>query len=145
VLILLTGKQGFTLIEILISVVLIGIIVSFTVPSFNQLLVSITGDTTGRQLTSNLEKIKTQAVIKDKPQQVKIKGDNLVYTSSSGEKLEFGSGIKDLKLADGETKITFFPDGTSSGGKLLVTTTSEIKLVVKIEQVTGEIRLEEAE
>ena len=143
-LMLLIGKeQGFTLVEILLAVILIGLVVGIILPNFNQLLESVEQKSAQRQVVNLLQKLKSKAITAGQKQRVSIKEQQFIYYTQAGEKMTVEHGIKAIKLQSGSQPICFYPNGSSSGGQLLLITDQGLKIRIKIDKITGRAVVEE--
>jgi general secretion pathway protein H len=143
---LLTGnrEQGFTVLEVVVCLLLMGLAVSLVMPSFQSLLTSITGATVSRKVVKFCQQIRSRAIRADEAQQVVIKDNKLIYEAKEGETFILEEQIRAVSLQEAEDKkISFFPDGSSSGGEITVTTDQNEKFTVIIDPITGKCRLEE--
>ena len=138
-LMLLTGKQeGFTLIEIIVAVVLLGIVVGVTLPNFAALMETIDFKTTSRKVINLFNKVGQKAITAGQKQEVVVEKNQLLYHSPSGEKHVFSKGIREIKVNEGQTPICFYPNGSSSGANLLFVTKEGQKIEVTIDKITAQ-------
>ncbi|MBM7623784.1 prepilin-type N-terminal cleavage/methylation domain-containing protein [Sporohalobacter salinus] len=135
---LIGSNKGFTLIEILIAVVLIGVVVGITLPNFAGLMKTIDFKTTSRKVINLFNKLSVKAITDGQKQEVKIEKNQLIYRSPSGRKQVFGKEIREIKLSKGRTPICFYPNGSSSGANLLLVTNEGQKIEVTIDKITAE-------
>lgn len=141
---LLIGKQqGFTLVEILLALVVIGLVVGIILPNFNQLVESVEQKAANRQVVNLLQKLKKQAVTTGQKQEVMIKQQQFVYYTQAGEEITWGRGIKTVKVQSGAQPICFYPNGSSSGAQLLLITATGSRIKIKIDKITGQVIVEE--
>ncbi|TDX53279.1 pilus assembly FimT family protein [Orenia marismortui] len=142
--ILLTGKEkGFTLLEVLISIVLITLIIGIVLPAFDILFDSVTGKTTERKVINLFAKIRNKAITSNSKQSILVVDDTLIYQGDNGEKIKFNKAIKRItvnnkKEDSSEGKmIHFFPNGTSSGASLNFVMNNDREFELVIDKVTG--------
>ncbi|WP_018248978.1 pilus assembly FimT family protein [Orenia marismortui] len=142
--ILLTGKEkGFTLLEVLISIVLITLIIGIVLPAFDILFDSVTGKTTERKVINLFAKIRNKAITSNSKQSILVVDDTLIYQGDNGEKIKFNKAIKRITVnnkkedsSEGKT-IRFFPNGTSSGASLNFVMNNDKEFELVIDKVTG--------
>jgi len=134
---LLTGKEGFTLIEVLVVVILIGIILSVAIPSFGSLLDSVELRSTSRKVIEILTELRVKAISEYSTESVELANDKLFYQDKAGELIEFNKGIKLIRKVKEDKKISFFADGSSSGGEFVVVTANNQEFRVKVNPITG--------
>ncbi|OCL27226.1 hypothetical protein U472_07080 [Orenia metallireducens] len=139
---LLTGKGGFTLIEVLVVVILIGVILGVALPSFGKLLESVELRSTSRKVIEILNQLRVKAISEYSTESLKLADDKLIYQDRSGELIEFSKGIKLIKKAEEDKQISFFADGSSSGGEFNVVTANSQEFKVKVNPITGLASLE---
>ena len=140
---LLIGKQkAFTLIEVVIGLVLMGLIVGITLPNFNQLLASVDQKAANRQVINLFNELKSKAVTEGQKQSVEIKNNRFIY-NPGGEKVVFGRGIKKVKINSGSNPIYFYPNGSCSGAQLLLITNNGHKIKVHLDKITAQTTVEE--
>ena len=142
----LIGKQeAFTLIEVLLALILMGLIVGITLPNFNQLLESVDHKAANRQVINLFKKMQSKAVTSGRKQEIILKQEQFVYYTQAGEKITFGRGIKEIKLKKGSNPICFYPNGRSSGVQLLLITDTGNKMNINLDKITAQAVVEELE
>ncbi|PRX30488.1 general secretion pathway protein H [Orenia metallireducens] len=134
---LLTGKDAFTLIEVLVVVILIGIILGVSLPSFGKLLDSVELRSTSRKVIQLLTQLRVKAISEYSTESLELADDRLIYQDRSGELIEFSKGIKVIRDLKEDNEICFFADGSSSGGEFIVVTANNQEFRVKINPITG--------
>lgn len=141
----ITGKQqGFTLLEVVIVLILMGITIGIILPSFDAVFDSMADKTTQRKVINLFERIRNEAITSNTTQVIEVNSDRLIYKSKIGEELDFSEGIKRVRLKNKkEDEISFAPDGTSSGGILNFTLDNGNEFNLIIDSVDGEVELEE--
>ena len=142
---LLTGKEeGFTLLEITVCLLLLGIAAALIIPSFNSLLMSISEETTSRKVVSLFNQVRGRAIEAGEIQEIVIKENKFIYETGEGEEFSLEEEIEDISLREAEEdKISFFPDGTSTGGEVVVTTKQDQQFKVVVDPVSGKSRVED--
>gem|GEM_PF-3798120 len=137
--ILQTGNQdaGFTMLEIIIIMVIIGVALAILTPAFNNYLQGIEVKTDQRKVINLLEVARNKAITTGKEQVVGIKNGNLVILKPDEKEETLEVKTTALWPIEGSQEITFYPDGTSSGGSFLFTYQDTGKLILSINQVTG--------
>ncbi len=146
-LILVTGNEsGFTLIEVIISIILVGIMLGLILPSFGGFVDSIEEKTIQRKILKLFNQARVEAITTSSVTSVLIKGNDLCYRSSNGEVLNLSQGIKEIELMeDKKDQIYFFPDSRSSGGRVKIKLSDQKYLTLKIDPSTGKTELGEAD
>jgi type IV fimbrial biogenesis protein FimT len=141
----ISWARGFTLVEILVTIALIGIISAIAIPDWGTLLPTFRLNGATRQIQSELHRIKMKAVTENVNFQLVYSENGQTYqVKRNGAELETKSlpeGIK-LRTATSPLTLEFTPRGTpSSAGTVTVklcNTKGEGKNVVV--RATGRIR-----
>lgn len=113
----LMNKKGFTLVELMIVVVILGILVAVAVPIFN----SVTKNARTKSCKSNMR------VIKGNLEQYQATGNN-------GDEVVFATGDTDLAATTPATLMSLF-----DGGKFPVCPTNDAAYTVKVTNTSGVI------
>lgn len=140
------NEKGFTLIEILIAVVLLGIALSIVTPALGKFMKSVEIKGSQRKIVKLLKEAHNSAVKNNRPEVVKIKSSKLYYQDpvDKGEKIVIHLDSVNLKITSNIDKIVFYPDGTSSGGKLTIIYNNQERHNLIIDKITGEPEWSEA-
>jgi len=138
---LLTGKKGFTLLEVLIVLIIMGVVTGFLLPNFDTIHRSIQLNLRERKLINLFRQARKQAITANKPQKIEVRGTSFLYQPSDAEFVEFNQGIVKIELIENsEDIIIFYPDGTSSGAELIIHLENEQKLKFKIDTISGNLK-----
>lgn len=137
------STKGLTLIEVLLALVIMGLIISITLPNFNQLLESVDQKAARRQMVNLFNKLQRKAVTAAQIEKVRIENNRLIYRNSAGEKTVFGRGMQQIKLEKGSNPLSFYPNGSSSGVQLLLITNNGNKIKIEVDKITGQTTVEE--
>ncbi len=134
------GVTGFTMVEMLVVLFLIGLMLSIAVPSFIHTVETLKFKATARKIVSTLRYARNTAVFKQMSQAVGFDIDNNLYYLG-GQKIDededpLSRNIKTFKLPSdvsiksmemvkeriesGKGNILFYPDGSSSSGAIIV-------------------------
>ena len=136
--------MGFTLIEILVTMVLIGLLTSLAAPRFAAMLPGANLRQTTMLLAANLRGARNKSIAQGKAVAISFDPEGRHYGSSSGsvdsvwpEKVQFEIVVPDSMLNEQEQpKIWFYPDGSSSGGEILCTSAGR-SYQVKVNWLAG--------
>lgn len=130
------NTKGFTLIELIVVLVIIGLTTVLTVPALSRQLNSLKLKTSAREMSAIARHVREQAILKQFPQWVGLDlGKDLYWVGEGIAEEEFDSENKKKKIvtlpAEVDLKgfewmnkveditanwIQFYPDGSSSGG-----------------------------
>lgn len=146
--------QGFSLIELIIVLVIIGLVLLLASPVFTKGINSIRLKTAVRELSSTLRHARSLAVSIGKEQAVHIDVETGRYwiTDRVSEPHELPQGIRFLNVTSGgkeftsgKSEITFYPVGNSNGGSINLGDeqneyTIEAKLITGVVEVHSEKR-----
>jgi general secretion pathway protein H len=140
----ISKEEGFTLLELTIVIVLMGIVLAMVLPTFDLLFDSITGKSTERKIFNIVEKVRDQAIISNQEQTILVKDNKLIYRDNAGIEEAFNEGIKRIELKQVEDKkITFYPNRTNSGGVLRGVLANNQEFSLSINPLNGQLSLEE--
>lgn len=154
-------QSGFTLIEMISVIVLIGLFMALATPFVMTTLERIQGDSSVRKLTSTLASTRSQAVATKTSLIFQGNLDQNQYwvidpeTEESSEVMELDRMIQFREFNDGENSlhkgifsVTFYPLGNTSGGAILLEPTSTNNdapsFLLTIDPVTGKPYLQHA-
>ncbi len=131
------NKKGFTLIEVLMVFVLIGLTISIVVPNIGKTYDKIKFRSETKKVHELVQKIKFHAFYYQKNISISEEGNRLLIEGFDISTEE----IPELQY-EVEDEIRFSPNGISSGGEILIYFKNRPKTSVKIEKFSGKIKLE---
>jgi len=122
------AQRGFTLLELIVVLFLIGLILALVAPRINTGLATITLKSSARRIVSRLAYARYQAIVKRVPYQVIFDQERESYYLQEGERSPSEEGTppaEEIKLPAGlrwreGTSVIFYPNGSSSGGKIVL-------------------------
>ncbi|WP_230868810.1 pilus assembly FimT family protein [Iocasia frigidifontis] len=137
---LLTGRErGTTLIEVLILMMLIAVVSAVIIPSFGGLKDSIMVNTYQRKIDRYFNIIRRSAVNSGQEETINLGRNNISCNLSNGESLKLDFADENILTLEYEEKqIIFYPDGTSSGGEILLVFNKKERYYFQINSITGE-------
>lgn len=143
---ILNSKKGFSLLELLVVLFIIGLAVSVVFPVLEKGLSSIRLKTSAREVAAALREARSLAVSKCERQVLNIDVDEGKYwlNADASDAHELAPNVRFLSVQvqgsefrEGKPGIVFFPLGNSSGGTITVSGEREIKGRIEARLVTG--------
>jgi general secretion pathway protein H len=149
---LVRGEKGFTLLELILVVALIGISSGIVVARFYHGADQVGLKTSAKEVSASLRYSRNHAVYERRPYVVIMNrtGYSIYTTVPSAEgaaevrrvvKRALASGISADTGEEGEIRIDFFPLGDSTGGQIKLINRDGSKIFIRVEQVTGRVRI----
>lgn len=144
----LRSHQGFTLVELLVVLLIIGVLMSFAPAAFHRISPRIEMMSSARQVAGLLREARSQAIRDNRDAVVIIDTEERWYRlARSSHQLDDAIRVE-LTTASSETLgekvggIRFFPDGTSTGGRVTLSK-NERKYDIDVDWLTGVVRISE--
>jgi general secretion pathway protein H len=143
-----SSDSGFTLLELLVVLGIMGLIYGLAVPIYSKFLPSVTLNSTAEEVVSDLRRSRLKAILSGKPVTFILQENGEGY-SLPDLKIDKQTKGVDLSFQGKERqKIIFTPDG-KNGGFILVLTTGETESqrIRKItsDWITGRISMVDTE
>lgn len=143
------ASAGFTLIEILVTMFVIGLITSLTAPRFAAMMPGAELRRTTLQLAADLRGARNKSIAEGRAVAVSFDSEGRTYVSSPGgiasgwpEKVQLEITVPDNMVSDDEQPtILFYPDGSSTGGEVLCSTNGR-SYRVKVNWLAGWVSVE---
>ena len=139
---------GFTLVELLVVLVIMGLITAIAAPYFGRLAPRLEARATAREVVSVLRSARGLAIRDNREVAVVVDLEDRFMAIGADRRLEFGPrmGVRLLtgtaELIDGGSgRIRFYPDGTSTGGRVTVSDDGR-DYDVRIEWLTGRVTVD---
>lgn len=147
---MMRASAGFTLFEIIIALLLVGIITAVTVPVFFGNTLAADPRTIAGELADDMRRMRNQAMAEN--------DDRLVAFDSRSRSISInGEAARSLPpnitmtlntaasehLDDGIQRIRFFADGTSTGGAIVIAD-QRVGYRVAVDWLTGRVRIVDA-
>lgn len=139
------GSTGFTLIEMLVVLAMLAVVAALIGPAIGGALFAPTPDREARQIASILREAQTIAIRDARETSVSFDQARQRLLLPGRERrvpagLTLGlEGPAGARLADGRAAIRFFPDGSSTGGRIVVAAGAR-KTVVLVHWLTGRVQ-----
>ncbi len=147
-----TGARahGFTLLELLVVLSIIGLIVSVSLPNFRIPGFASIEARAARQIAMGLADARQQAIFRNSETIFILDLDARSFRAGSAPEVKL-SGIERLDLIAAEKEvidrargiIRFYPDGSSSGGEIVISNSEENKSTVRVNWLTGRISMDD--
>jgi general secretion pathway protein H len=140
-----TQDEGFSLIEMLVVVAIISTVAALSFTSFSGRRSVATPETIAFQMVQMMREARLQAIGKREPVEVVVNIREKRFSINNGKPpikipvhfaLELTVG-RELITANEKGAILFYPDGSSSGGRVKITTPNSMSLELNIPWITG--------
>jgi prepilin-type N-terminal cleavage/methylation domain-containing protein len=116
------SPKGFTLIELIMTIIILGIILAIALPSYLQWRQSLAYRTTARAVVAALREARSRAITDNTPHRVRFDSANRQYRLE--DYTTWTSLAPEVILYTGPTTtpyvVQYNPNGTSSGGTIYV-------------------------
>lgn len=145
------SSAGFSLFELILVMLLLGLVLAVALPSFSRGLRSLELETTGRDLVTLMKKARSEAISQQRVFRVILQQEPEsqaygVFTNDYGEELQRnplpeGVSIENQGDPDVSLWFSFYPNGRSSGGTFQLRSSEGRTLRVDVHPVTGLARV----
>jgi general secretion pathway protein H len=140
-------QKGFTLVELIVVLLIIGLMLALVGPKITSGLGSVNLKSTARKIATTLRYARGQAVAKKTPHEVFFDNEKGMY--GIGEiplQKDQEPLFKQIKLPEEITlkeksSITFYSNGSSSGGKIIITNNKSRDYLIGVNMITGLVRI----
>jgi|SoiMethySBSTD1v2_1073268.scaffolds.fasta_scaffold1553394_2 general secretion pathway protein H len=144
------APAGFTLLEVLMVLAIIGLVAAFTLPALRRPPDKLRLEAATHTLVSALRFSRVQAIARNEDVIVTLHAERRILESSTGPALQLDQEISvemifaaSERRRNGAGAIRFYPDGTSSGADIVLTLNKR-RTRVSVNWLTGEARLDPA-
>lgn len=121
-------KNGFTLVELLVVMLVFGLLISLAPAAFKRVLPGLEMKSSARELASVFRDARNRAIRDNHATAVVIDVQEKIY-QAEGQSIPLPQGFEiklftaeSEKLSESSGRIRFFPDGTSTGGRVTLET-----------------------
>ncbi len=141
-------SKGFTLIEMIVVIVLVGIVASVVTFSFTRSLAGARIQAASNDLVAGLRYTRGQAIVKGEQKVLMLDLEKNTWLAPGKEERKLPEGML-LRLTTAQQELTsdkaggirFFPDGSSTGGNIAVVL-GEREWKINVGWLTGEVTLD---
>lgn len=142
------GAAGFTLLELLIVLMIMGLVAALTIPTFGNGVSSTALKGAARDVAAGLRLARGQAIAQRTEatleldvaaRSFRVPPDPQVHSLPSGIDLKLFTAQRDL-VNDQVGAVRFYPDGGSNGGRITLAA-GERKFDVDVDWLTGRIAI----
>ncbi len=138
-------EDGFSLFELIVVLFLAALVAAVVVPSFTNGMEGLRLNTAARDMVTKLKQARSRAISEQRVFRVAFgapeqEGANYSITDDYGvevEKIELPQGFKLILDPEIDPVVSFYPNGRSSGFRLLIQNRREFKLAVEVDRISG--------
>ncbi len=138
-------EDGFSLFELIVVLFLAALAAAVVVPSFTNGMEGLRLNTAARDMVTKLKQARSRAISEQRVFRVAFgspeqEGANYSITDDYGvevEKIELPRGFKLILDPEIDPVVSFYPNGRSSGFRLLIQNRREFKLAVEVDRISG--------
>ncbi|MCB1875236.1 MAG: GspH/FimT family protein [Chromatiales bacterium] len=146
----LAGSRGFSLLEMMLVLVLLGLIAALTPPLIGKVMQGMELQGAARELAAGLKLARSKAIAANQPTDVRFDlGKRAYFVPGQNSPRFFPEGVEiRLHTAQSETEsdqigsVRFFPDGTSTGGGVDLSMENRL-YVIRVDWLTGQVEFGE--
>ncbi|MGH9341387.1 MAG: prepilin-type N-terminal cleavage/methylation domain-containing protein [Acidobacteriota bacterium] len=140
------GRRGFSLLEIVVVLVLIGVAAAVVMPSFVRGLKGLELETSGRDLITRMKNARSQAIANQKVFRIILNQSSegsffYSFTNEYGEEIEqfpFAEGISTItENTEWPLIISFYSNGRSSGATFILKNQQGKRMSIEVDPITG--------
>ena len=140
--------RGFTLLELLVALAVIGLILALAMPDFHSIVAGRQLDTSARLLRDAMTEARSQAIARRAPATVtldiqdkafRVDGSSAWSALGDDLRIEFTTALTEV-VAETRGRVRFYPDGTSTGA-IVRLFDGEDGVRLNVDWLTGRARL----
>lgn len=148
-------EQGFTLLELLVTLVIAGLVLSLVTPRVSTVLVTAELKGEARKVASLMRHARSQAVLRnqetvirlsEEPTALSIDDRDLLYRPPDHVRVELTAedeATDALQTGLEEPAIRFFAAGGSSGGSILISLEDGQGATISVDPLSGRVHIDE--
>jgi type IV fimbrial biogenesis protein FimT len=134
------AKHGYSLIELIASMALVGVLAAIALPSWNKLLPSYQLDSSLRQVQSELHQIKMRAAAENVGFQLVFSSGSAAYSVKRDAALLVTKPLQTGVIVTNAGTISFSPRGTASANRMRLRNSAGMCKQVVVSP-TGRVRI----
>jgi general secretion pathway protein H len=142
------ADRGFTLLELMVTLLVIGLITAVTPPLFSNVVPGVRFEQTVIDLQSTLRKARSQAITGSDEVVISFDPDARSYSMDDEQRVDLPGDItlsvsrsgRDLVETASEQRIRFFPDGSSTGSVIKLSSDDRMA-EIEVAWLTGKVDL----
>lgn len=146
----MTGRRprqsGFTLVELLVVLAIIGLLLSLVPVAFDRVLPGLELDSTTRDLAAALRQARSRSIRDNRDialildldgRRYQVEGVGRVHEIDEAIEIRLLTAAEELE-GEGRGRIRFFPDGTSTGGRVTLSAAGASR-TVEVDWLSGRV------
>ncbi len=141
------NRRGFTLIELLVVMAVMGILLTVATPIFRRALPGADLESSSREIASVLREARSIAIRTNQETGVVFDVEASSFAVAGGARQRLAGHITlalttaaSEQVSDSAGGIRFFPDGTSTGGRITISGANRVRFVV-VDWLTGNVEI----
>ena len=143
------GANGFTLLELLIVLAILGLTITLAVPLFARAMPGVEAKAAARDVAAMLRAAHSQAIAGNREVTVAVDLERrtVELAGARSQTIAAGIGIGLYTAAEelidkGAGRIRFYPDGTSTGGRVRLSA-GDRKYDVIVDWISGNVKIDD--
>jgi general secretion pathway protein H len=143
------SERGFTLIEMLVVIAIMGLVAAFALPQFSSAQAKADMTNTARRLAAGLRSTRSLAMAQGRAEAFSLDIAHSVYRAGTGASQPVATNVGLVLVTASQERINpaagsirFFADGSSTGGGIGLRAGTRSALVL-VDWLTGRVSIEE--
>ena len=142
------NKQGFTLIELIMVLLLIGVSMAIVLPNIGRGLQEREVRSSALGLAAAARDLRSRALFDGVPQQLVVNLPQSSYLVARSKEVHLPDDVKFASVEGGESldrdikRFYFFPNGSTLGGEIVLSDSDKaISYLIRLEPLTGKVEV----